>query len=222
MLAAAELLEEEFACRRTCSASRASRSCAVGARRRALEPAASRRSSPHALREPVSGGTRRPIRRSTDYMRTVPDQVRQWVPDAITCSARMVRTQRFARGVARLLRGRSALRRACGAKALADEGRLDLGTVRGAIARFGSILKRPTRDGVGLARGRAGRNPRSGSGRLQGLEVIDVPSRPVMSSPRKRRSSRSRQKGHDGLAFTRGRHDQELKIKRGDRCRKAT
>jgi pyruvate dehydrogenase E1 component len=76
------------ACRRTCSASRASRSCAARRSTSSAGTAASRRPSPHALREPVSAGHDGPFVAATDYMRTVPDQVRQWVPGAITCSAR--------------------------------------------------------------------------------------------------------------------------------------
>ena len=90
------------------------------------------------------GGTTGPVVAATDYMRTVPDQIRQWVPGRY----HVLGTDGYGRSDSRAaLRGFFEVDRRFVAlaalKALADEGRLDIGTVRGAIARFGIDPEKP-------------------------------------------------------------------------------
>ena len=93
----------------------------------------------------LSEGRRRPeSSRATDYMRTVPDQIRQWV------SGRYVTlgTDGYGRSDSR-----AALRRhfevdrnfivLATLKALADDGKIDRATVGKAITALGSIRRRP-------------------------------------------------------------------------------
>ena len=89
------------------------RAAARGARRRALEPAASRTSRRACLTcGSCSASSKGPFVAATDYMRIVPDQIRQWVPGTLPRARHgRLRPQRLARRAARLLRGRSPLRR---------------------------------------------------------------------------------------------------------------
>ena len=102
VLAAAELLEKDSACRRTCIRSRASRAAARGARRRALEPAASRRDRrARALRAAAArrarGAVRRRHRLHAHRARPDPPVGAGALRDA---RHRWLRPQRFARAVA--------------------------------------------------------------------------------------------------------------------------
>jgi pyruvate dehydrogenase E1 component len=92
----------------------------------------------------VLGEHRGPYVAATDYMRLVPDQIRQWVPGRY----HVLGTDGFGRSDSR-----AALRRffeidhryvvVAALKALADEGTLDRGTVRKAIAAFGIDPDKP-------------------------------------------------------------------------------
>jgi pyruvate dehydrogenase E1 component len=85
-----------------------------------------------------------PFVAATDYMRIVPDQIRQWVPGAY----RVLGTDGYGRSDSR-----AALRAffevdhryvaLAALKALADEGKLDRGTLRKAIERFGIDPSKP-------------------------------------------------------------------------------
>jgi pyruvate dehydrogenase E1 component len=85
-----------------------------------------------------------PFVAATDYMRTVPDQVRQWVPGRY----HVLGTDGYGRSDSRAaLRGFFEVDRRYVAlaalKALADEGKLDVATVRSAIERFGIDPDKP-------------------------------------------------------------------------------
>jgi len=92
----------------------------------------------------VLGEFRGPYVAATDYMRMVPDQVRQWVPGRY----HVLGTDGFGRSDSR-----AALRHffevdhryvvVAALKALADEGTLDRGTVRKAIEAFGIDPEKP-------------------------------------------------------------------------------
>jgi pyruvate dehydrogenase E1 component len=92
----------------------------------------------------VLGELRGPYVAATDYMRLVPDQIRQWVPGRY----HVLGTDGFGRSDSR-----AALRRffeidhryvvVAALKALADEGALDRGTVRKAIEAFGIDPDKP-------------------------------------------------------------------------------
>jgi pyruvate dehydrogenase E1 component len=80
-----------------------------------------------------------PFVAATDYMRIVPDQVRQWVPG----------TDGYGRSDSRAaLRGFFEVDRryvvVAALKALADEGKLDVATVKSAIERFGIDPEKPS------------------------------------------------------------------------------
>jgi len=139
VLAAAELLEEEFGVPAdvfsVTSFSELRREALDVERWNLLHPG-DRRRTPYVSQ--CLAGHDGPFVAATDYMRTVPDQVRQWVPGRY----HVLGTDGFGRSDSRAaLRGFFEVDRRYVAlaalKALADEGRLDLGTVRGAIARFG-------------------------------------------------------------------------------------
>jgi pyruvate dehydrogenase E1 component len=85
-----------------------------------------------------------PFVAATDYMRTVPDQVRQWVPGRY----HVLGTDGYGRSDSRAaLRGFFEVDRryiaVAALKALADEGKLDVATVMGAIERFGIDPDKP-------------------------------------------------------------------------------
>ncbi|MFO1393184.1 MAG: pyruvate dehydrogenase (acetyl-transferring), homodimeric type [Steroidobacteraceae bacterium] len=85
-----------------------------------------------------------PFVAATDYMRTVPDQVRQWIPGRY----HVLGTDGYGRSDSRAaLRGFFEVDRryvaVAALKALADEGLLDVATVRGAIERFGIDPAKP-------------------------------------------------------------------------------
>ena len=114
------------------------------ARRGALEPAAPRPSAARAVRAAVPGGHDGPFVAATDYMRTVPDQIRQWVPGRY----HVLGTDGYGRSDSRAaLRDFFEVDRryvvVAALKALADEGKLDVATVKGAIERFGIDPDKP-------------------------------------------------------------------------------
>ncbi len=85
-----------------------------------------------------------PFIAATDYVRTVPDQIRQWVPGAY----HVLGTDGFGRSDSRAaLRDFFEVDRryvvVAALKALADEGTLDVATVSGAIERFGIDADKP-------------------------------------------------------------------------------
>jgi pyruvate dehydrogenase E1 component len=85
-----------------------------------------------------------PFVAATDYMRAVPDQIRQWVPGRYV----VLGTDGYGRSDSRAaLRGFFEVDRRfvviAALKALADEGTLDMATVRNAIARFGIDPDKP-------------------------------------------------------------------------------
>jgi len=89
-------------------------------------------------------GQQGPFVAATDYMRTVPDQIRKWVPGRYA----VLGTDGFGRSDSRAaLRGFFEVDRrwvtVAALKALADEGRLDLATVKAAIERFGIDPEKP-------------------------------------------------------------------------------
>jgi pyruvate dehydrogenase E1 component len=145
VLAAAELLEEEFGVPAdvfsVTSFSELRREALDVERWNLLHPG-ERRRTPHVSQ--CLAGHEGPFVAATDYMRTVPDQIRQWVPGRF----HVLGTDGYGRSDSRAaLRGFFEVDRRYVAlaalKALADEGRLDVGTVRGAIARFGLDPEKP-------------------------------------------------------------------------------
>jgi pyruvate dehydrogenase E1 component len=83
-------------------------------------------------------GQHGPFIAATDYMRTVPDQIREWVPGRYV----VLGTDGFGRSDSRAaLRSHFEVDRrwvtVAALKALADEGRIDVATVKAAIERFG-------------------------------------------------------------------------------------
>ena len=85
-----------------------------------------------------------PFVAATDYMRTVPDQIRQWVPGRY----HVLGTDGYGRSDSRAaLRGFFEVDRRyvvlAALKALADDGMLDVATVRSAIDRFGIDPDKP-------------------------------------------------------------------------------
>ena len=133
------------ACRPTSSASRVSPSCAA---RRSTSSAgtccipARRRARPTSRRcSPDQSG---PFVAATDYMRTVPDQIRQWVPGRY----HVLGTDGYGRSDSRAaLRGFFEVDRRyialAALKSLADEGMLDMATVVSAMQRFGLDPDKP-------------------------------------------------------------------------------
>ncbi len=85
-----------------------------------------------------------PFVAATDYMRTVPDQIRQWVPGRF----HVLGTDGYGRSDSRAaLRGFFEVDHryivVAALKALADEGKLDVATVKAAIQRFGIDPEKP-------------------------------------------------------------------------------
>jgi pyruvate dehydrogenase E1 component len=145
VVAAAELLEEEFGVPAdvfsVTSFSELRREALDAERWNLLHPG-ERRRIPYVSQ--CLAGHDGPFVAATDYMRTVPDQIRQWVPGRF----HVLGTDGYGRSDSRAaLRGFFEVDRRYVAlaalKALADEGRLDVGTVRGAIARFGLDPDKP-------------------------------------------------------------------------------
>jgi pyruvate dehydrogenase E1 component len=145
VLAAAELLEEEFGVPAdvfsVTSFSELRREALDAERWNLLHPG-DRRRTPYVSQ--CLAGHDGPFVAATDYMRTVPDQVRQWVPGRF----HVLGTDGFGRSDSRAaLRGFFEVDRRyialAALKALADDGRLDVATVRGAIARFGIDPEKP-------------------------------------------------------------------------------
>jgi pyruvate dehydrogenase E1 component len=95
------------------------------------------------VRECLSGRVG-PFIAATDYMRTVPDQIRQWVPGAY----HVLGTDGYGRSDSRAaLRGFFEVDKryiaVAALKALADEGMLDVATVKSAITKFGIDPDKP-------------------------------------------------------------------------------
>jgi pyruvate dehydrogenase E1 component len=139
VIAAAELLEREFGVPAdvfsVTSYSELRREAIDAERWNLLHPAEPRR-IPYV--EQALAGRVGPFVAATDYMRTVADQVRQWVPGRFHALG----TDGYGRSDARAaLRGHFEVDRywitLAALKALADEGMLDVATVTSAITRFG-------------------------------------------------------------------------------------
>jgi pyruvate dehydrogenase E1 component len=145
VLAAAELLEQEFGVPAdvfsVTSFSELRREAIDAERWNLLHPAEPAR-TPY-VRQCLEGHEG-PFVAATDYMRAVPDQVRQWVPGRY----HVLGTDGYGRSDSRAaLRGFFEVDRRWVAlaalKALADEGMLDVATVAGAIERFGIDPDKP-------------------------------------------------------------------------------
>ena len=111
---------------------------------RTLEPAAPGESRARAVREHLLKDRDGPMIAATDYMRTVPDQIRQWVNGRYVTLG----TDGYGRSDSR-----AALRRhfevdrnfivVATLKALADEGQVDRATVSRAIKTLGVDPEKP-------------------------------------------------------------------------------
>ena len=165
------------------------RAAARGARRRALEPAASRRSRRAC---PTCGAASAdatgPFVAATDYMRIVPDQIRQWVPGRY----HVLGTDGYGRSDSRAaLRDFFEVDRryvvVAALKALADEGKLDVATVsaRDRALRHRSRQAEPG-DGLG--------------GDAHGGASSSKSGCPTSATTRTSRSSRSRCSAGDAVA----------------------
>ena len=155
VLAAAELLETRLsAFRPMCFPSRASASCASDAleieRWNLLHPD---EAAKQTYIEQALGDRDGPFIAATDYMKTVADQIRQWVPGPYA----VLGTDGFGRSDSR-----AELRRffevdrhyvvIAALKALADEGKIDKHTVARAMQTFGIDPEKPNpADGLGTA-----------------------------------------------------------------------
>jgi len=145
VLAAAELLEKEFGV----PADVFSVTSFAELRREALDAERWNLLHPdHQQRVPYVrhclAGREGPYVAATDYMRTVPDQIRQWVPGRY----HVLGTDGFGRSDSRAaLRDFFEVDRryvaVAALRALADEGRLDMATVKSAIERFGIDPDKP-------------------------------------------------------------------------------
>ena len=145
VLAAAEILEKEYGVPAdvfsVTSFNELRRNALDVERWNTLNPAKPARTS--YLRECL-GDRKGPFIAATDYMRTVPDQVRQWMPGRYA----VLGTDGFGRSDSR-----AALRRffevdrhyitVAALKALSDEGKMDVATVTGAMKAFGIDPKKP-------------------------------------------------------------------------------
>ena len=145
VLAAAEILEKEYGVPAdvfsVTSFNELRRDALDVERWNTLNPATPARTS--YLRECL-GDRKGPFIAATDYMRTVPDQVRQWMPGRYA----VLGTDGFGRSDSR-----AALRRffevdrhyitVAALKALSDEGKMDVATVTGAMKAFGIDPKKP-------------------------------------------------------------------------------
>ncbi len=138
VLAAAELLESEFGVPAdvfsVTSFSELRREALDAERWNLLHPAEPRR-VPYV--QQCLAAQSGPFVAATDYMRTVPDQIRQWVPETL----HVLGTDGYGRSDSRAeLRGFFEVDRRyiviAALKALADSERLDVATVRSAIRRF--------------------------------------------------------------------------------------
>jgi pyruvate dehydrogenase E1 component len=145
VIAAAELLESEFGVPAdvfsVTSFSELRREALDAERWNLLHPDEPRR-VPYV--EQCLAGRAGPFVAATDYMRTVPDQVRQWVPGRYA----VLGTDGYGRSDARVaLRGFFEVDRRWVAlaalRALADDGMLDTATVASAIGRFGIDPEKP-------------------------------------------------------------------------------
>jgi len=145
VLAAAELLEKEFGVPAevfsVTSFSELRRDALDTERWNLLHPAEPRR-APY-VQQCLEGRTG-PFVAATDYMRAVPDQIRQWVPGRY----HVLGTDGYGRSDSRAaLRGFFEVDRRwialAALKTLADEGLLDVATVTSAIARFGIDPAKP-------------------------------------------------------------------------------
>jgi len=145
VLAAAELLEQEFGVPAdvfsVTSFSELRREAIDAERWNLLHPAEPPR-TPY-VRQCLEGRNG-PFVAATDYMRAVPDQVRQWVPSRY----HVLGTDGYGRSDSRAaLRGFFEVDRRwialAALKTLADEGMLDVATVTGAIERFGIDPDKP-------------------------------------------------------------------------------
>jgi len=145
VLAAAELLEGEFGVPAdvfsVTSFSELRREALDAERWNLLHPDEPRR-TPYV--EQCLAGRVGPFVAATDYVRTVPDQVRQWVPGRYA----VLGTDGYGRSDARAaLRGFFEVDRRwialAALRALADEDMLDVATVAGAIERFGIDPDKP-------------------------------------------------------------------------------
>jgi pyruvate dehydrogenase E1 component len=146
VLAAAEILEKEYGVPAdvfsVTSFNELRRNALEVERWNTLNPAKPPRTS--YLRECL-GDRKGPFVAATDYMRTVPDQVRQWMPGRYA----VLGTDGFGRSDSR-----AALRRffevdrhyitVAALKALSDEGKMDVATVTGAMKAFGIDPKKPS------------------------------------------------------------------------------
>jgi pyruvate dehydrogenase E1 component len=138
VIAAAELLEKEFGVPSdvfsVTSFSELRREALDAERWNLLHPESTPR-VPYV--KELLAGCSGPFVAATDYMRTVPDQIRQWVPGFY----QVLGTDGYGRSDARAaLRGFFEVDRRyialAALKALADDGKLDMGTVKGALSRF--------------------------------------------------------------------------------------
>jgi pyruvate dehydrogenase E1 component len=145
VIAAAELLEKEYGVPAdvfsVTSFSELRREALDAERWNMLHPGQQRR-VPYVER--CLTGRTGPFVAATDYMRTVPDQVREWVPGRY----HVLGTDGYGRSDSRAaLRGFFEVDRRwialAALKALADEGRLDMATVTSAIERFGIDPDKP-------------------------------------------------------------------------------
>ena len=145
VLAAAEILEKDYGVPAdvfsVTSFNELRRDALHAERWNLLNPAKPPRTS--YLRECL-GDRRGPFVAATDYMKTIPDQVRQWIPGRYA----VLGTDGFGRSDSR-----AALRRffevdrhyitVAALKALSDDGKLDVATVTGAMKAFGIDPKKP-------------------------------------------------------------------------------
>jgi pyruvate dehydrogenase E1 component len=145
VLAAAELLEQEFGVPAdvfsVTSFSELRREAIDAERWNLLHPSEPPR-TPYARQ--CLGERDGPFVAATDYMRAVPDQIRQWVPGRY----HVLGTDGYGRSDSRAaLRGFFEVDRRwialAALKTLADEGMLDVATVAGAIERFGIDPDKP-------------------------------------------------------------------------------
>jgi pyruvate dehydrogenase E1 component len=145
VLAAAEMLEKDFGVPADVfsitSFSELRREALDAERWNLLHPAGPRR-VPYV--EQCLAGHAGPFVAATDYMRTVPDQIREWVPGRY----HVLGTDGYGRSDSRAaLRGFFEVDRRwvvlAALKALADAGQLDVATVASAIERFGIDTDKP-------------------------------------------------------------------------------
>ena len=146
MLAAAEILESNYKVPAdvysVTSFSELRREALACERWNLLHPGPPAASVPYV--QQLFGGAEMPVVAATDYMRTVPDQIRQWIPGRYVTLG----TDGFGRSDARApLRRHFEVDRhfivLAALKALADEGRIERTVVAGAIAALGIDPAKP-------------------------------------------------------------------------------